>query len=96
MDLGLIIQLISGAVGGNVAGSLMKNASLGTALNSVVGILGGGLGGQLLSMLGMGGAAATGGGMDIVSIITQVAGGGIGGGVLLAIVGLIKAAMAKQ
>ena len=31
MDLGLIIQLISGAVGGNVAGSLMKNASLGTA-----------------------------------------------------------------
>ena len=96
MDLGLIIQLISGAVGGNVAGGLMKNASLGTALNSVVGILGGGLGGQLLSMLGMGGAAAAVGGMDIASIITQVAGGGIGGGVLLAIVGLIKGAMAKQ
>jgi uncharacterized membrane protein YeaQ/YmgE (transglycosylase-associated protein family) len=95
MDLGLIIQLISGAVGGNVAGGLMKNASLGTALNSVVGILGGGLGGQIISMLGMGGAAAA-GGMDIASIITQVAGGGIGGGVLLAIVGLIKGAMAKQ
>ena len=74
----------------------MKNASLGTALNSVVGILGGGLGGQLLGMLGVGGAAAAGGGLDIASIITQVAGGGIGGAVLLAIVGLIKGAMAKQ
>lgn len=95
MDLGLIIQLISGAVGGNIAGSLMKNASLGPVLNSVIGVLGGGLGGQLLSMLGMGGAEAA-GSMDIASIITQVAGGGVGGGVLLAIVGLIKNAMAKQ
>jgi uncharacterized membrane protein YeaQ/YmgE (transglycosylase-associated protein family) len=95
MDLGLIIQLISGAVGGNVAGSLMKDSSLGPVLNSIVGILGGGLGGQLLAMLGVGGAEAA-GSMDIASIVTQVAGGGIGGGVLLAIVGLIKNAMAKQ
>ncbi len=95
MDLGLIIQLISGAVGGNVAGSLMKNASLGPVLNSIIGVLGGGLGGQLLAMLGVGGAEAA-GTMDIASIVTQVAGGGIGGGVLLAIVGLIKNAMAKQ
>ena len=65
-------------------------------LNSVIGILGGGLGGQLLGMLGIGGAAAAGGGMDIAAIIGQVAGGGVGGGVLLAIVGMIKSAMAKQ
>jgi uncharacterized membrane protein YeaQ/YmgE (transglycosylase-associated protein family) len=95
MDLGLIIQLISGAIGGNVAGSLMKNADLGPVLNSVVGILGGGLGGQLLAMLGVGGAEAA-GSLDIASVITQVAGGGVGGGVLLAIVGLIKNAMAKK
>ena len=31
----LIIQLISGAVGGNVAGSLMKKLSLGTVGNSI-------------------------------------------------------------
>ena len=56
MDLlPLIIQLASGAVGGNVAGSLMKNMSLGTLGNSLAGILGGGLGGQILGMLGMGG-----------------------------------------
>jgi uncharacterized membrane protein YeaQ/YmgE (transglycosylase-associated protein family) len=96
MDLGLIIQLISGAVGGNVAGSLMKNANLGPVLNSIVGLLGGGLGGQLLAMLGVGGAEAAAGSMDIVSIVTQVLGGGVGGGVLVAIVGLIKNAMAKQ
>ncbi len=96
MDLGLIIQLISGAVGGNIAGGLMKNASMGTALNSIIGVIGGGLAGQLLGMLGIGGAVAAGGGMDIASIITQVAGGGVGGAVLLAIIGLIKGAMAKQ
>lgn len=98
MDLALIIQLVSGAVGGNVAGGLMKKASLGTVLNSVVGILGGGIGGQVLGMLGLGGAAAAGaatGGLDIASIISQVAGGGIGGGVLLAVIGLIKGAMSK-
>jgi len=93
MDLGLIIQLISGAVGGNVAGSVMKDYSLGPVLNSVVGILGGGIGGQVLGALGMG--AAT-GGMDIASIVTQIAGGGIGGAVLLAIVGVIKGVLAKR
>jgi len=95
MDLGLIIQLISGAVGGNIAGSLMKNANMGTLLNSVIGILGGGRGGQVLAMLGMGGAAAA-GGMDIASILSQVASGGVGGGILLAIISLVKNAMAKQ
>lgn len=89
----LIIQLISGAVGGNAAGAAMKNLSLGTVGNSIVGILGGGIGGQLLSMLGV--AAASGGSLDIGSIIGSVAGGGVGGAVLLAIVGLIKKALAK-
>jgi len=87
MDLGLIIQLVSGAVGGNVAGSLIKKLSLGTALNFVIGILGGRLSGQLLGILGMGGAA---GGIDIASIIAQVAGGGVGGGILLAIISPVK------
>lgn len=89
--LPLIIQLISGAVGGNVAGSLMKDNSLGTLGNSIAGILGGGIGGQLLGMLGV----AAGGGMDLAGILTSVAGGGVGGGVLMAIIGVIKKAMAK-
>jgi uncharacterized membrane protein YeaQ/YmgE (transglycosylase-associated protein family) len=90
--LPLIVQLVSGAVGGNVAGAALKNLSLGTVLNSVVGILGGGLGGQLLGMLGI---DAGGGQMDVAGIVGSVAGGGVGGAVLLAIVGAIKKAVAK-
>ena len=95
MDIvGLLIQLGSGALGGNAAGAIMKKFSLGTIGNSIVGILGGGLGGQLMSMLNIGGS--TGGGtLDVASILTSVAGGGLGGGVLMVIVGLIKKMMSK-
>ena len=85
----MIINLVSGAVGGNVAGKLFKNLNLGTVMNSIAGIVGGGLGGQLLGMLGMGG----GGSMDIMGILQSVAAGGVGGGVLMAIVGFVKKMM---
>lgn len=91
--LPLIVQLVSGAVGGNVAGSLMKKFSMGTLWNSVLGILGGGLGGQVLGMLGL---DLGGGEMDLAGILGNVAGGGVGGGVIMAIVGLIKNAMNKS
>jgi hypothetical protein len=41
------------------------------------------------------GAGAPAGGFDIGSLIGQVAGGGVGGAVLMIIVGLIKQAVAK-
>jgi uncharacterized membrane protein YeaQ/YmgE (transglycosylase-associated protein family) len=41
--MSLLVSLISGAVGGNVAGAAMKDKSLGTIGNSLAGILGGGL-----------------------------------------------------
>jgi hypothetical protein len=92
----LIIQLISGAVGGNVAGSVLSKFNLGPVGNSVAGILGGGLGGQLISML-TGGAApgATAAGFDLSSILANVGGGGIGGAILMIVVGLIKVKMSK-
>ena len=89
--LPLIIQLISGAIGGNIAGSLLKNSSFGKIGNSILGILGGGIGGYLLSFLGI----DTSGGMDIAGILGSVAGGGVGGGILMAIIGLIKKAISK-
>jgi len=93
MDIvSLIIQLLSGAAGGNVAGALLKNFSLGTLGNSIAGIIGGGLGGQLLGpLLG----AAGGGGLDLGAIIGQIASGGVGGGVLMIIVGILKSMLAK-
>lgn len=88
----IIIQLISGIVGGNLAGMSMKNLSLGTLGNSVAGLVGGGVGGQILTqVLGIG----AGGGMDMASIATQIGGGGVGGAIVLAVVGMIKKAMAK-
>ncbi len=90
----LIVQLVSGAAGGNVAGGLLKQFSLGPVGNSIAGIVGGGLGGQLLGMLLAGGGAGA-GGMDVGSILSNVAGGGVGGAVLMIIVGLVRQAMSK-
>jgi uncharacterized membrane protein YeaQ/YmgE (transglycosylase-associated protein family) len=92
--LPVIIQLICGAVGGNVAGALKKDISLGTVWNSIAGILGGGLGGQILGWLGM--AAGGDGTLDLGNVIGSIAGGGVGGGILMWVVGLIKKAMAKK
>jgi hypothetical protein len=94
--LAIIIQLLSGAAGGNIAGALLKNVSLGPVGNSIVGVLGGGIGGQIIgALLGGGGAAAaaSAGGLDIGAIVGQIASGGVGGGVLMVIVGLIKQMM---
>jgi hypothetical protein len=93
--ISLIIEAISGAVGGNVAGAAMKENSLGTVGNSIAGIVGGGLGGTLLQMV-MGSAATGGGSMDLTSILSNVAGGGVGGAILMAIIGIIKNKMAKS
>ncbi|CAM1342220.1 hypothetical protein [Tenacibaculum amylolyticum] len=81
----LIISLLTGAVGGNLAGAILKKFSMGTLWNSIVGILGGGLGAQLLGMLGI----------DLSGIIGSIAGGTVGGGVLMAIIGVIKNSMKK-
>ncbi len=84
MESGLVnflVSLASGAAGGNIAGALMKNKSLGTLWNSVVGVLGGGIGGALLGLVGLG---------DSGGILATVAGSTVGGGVLLWIVSLFK------
>ena len=94
-NLNLIISLISGALGGNAAGAVLKEKSLGTLGNSVAGILGGGIGGAILQALGIG-SGASGGQMDIGAILSSVASGGVGGGILMTIVSWIKSAMAKR
>jgi hypothetical protein len=92
----LIIQLLAGAAGGNFAGSVLKQYSLGPLGNSIAGIIGGGLGGQLLGMLLGAGATGSGGGLDIGLLITQIAGGGVGGGILMVIAGMIREALGGQ
>lgn len=87
-----IISLVTGAVGGNVAGAIFKNLSLGPVGNTIAGVLGGGAGTAILNALA--GSAASGGG----SVVGNIASSGVGSVVVMLIVGFIKSKMgaAKQ
>jgi uncharacterized membrane protein YeaQ/YmgE (transglycosylase-associated protein family) len=85
--MSLIVSLLSGAVGGNVAGALLKDKTLGTLGNSIAGILGGGLGATLLQGIGL---------LPGGEMLGGVAGGGAGGAILMIVIGLIKNAMASK
>ena len=49
-----LIGLTSGAIGGNVAGGVLKNLNQGTLIDSIARILGGGIsGGAVLAVVGV-------------------------------------------
>lgn len=100
-----IISLISGAVGGNIAGAAMPEKNLGGIGNTIAGLIGGGVGQFLLKALGVLAAvnapgatetAAQAHGLDWAAILSSIGAGGVSGGVLTAIVALIKDAMQKK
>ncbi len=93
MLINLIIQIVSGAIGGNVVGAASKDMSLGTVGNSITGAIGGGDGEQILEAFIplLANTAST---VDVGALIGQVAGGGAAGAFLTGIVGLIKNKMA--
>jgi uncharacterized membrane protein YeaQ/YmgE (transglycosylase-associated protein family) len=80
----LIVSLISGGVGGSLAGALPKKFGLGPVGNTIAGLIGGGVGGQILGMLMP--PAAGGGGHGMVG---DIAGSAVGGGLRMVIVGII-------
>ena len=89
--ISLLVQIISGAVGGNLAG--MTKQSLGTGLNTFLGGVGGLVLGQLVSALtGTSGGEA----MDVATVGSNIVGGGVGGLVLTWVVGFIKNKMAAK
>ena len=99
--IGLIIQLVLGAVGGNAGAAVVKNANLGSTGNSIVGAIGGIVLGQIIERMTGGAipadatAPAASGGMDIGMIIKDIVGGGVGGAILTVVAGLIKNSMSK-
>jgi hypothetical protein len=97
MDIiNLLVQLLSGAIGGNVAGNLSRTGGLGAPANTLSGAVGGGIGGQILSaLLGLAAARAANGALDIPGFISQLLAGGLSGGVLTALLTLIRAASAR-
>jgi hypothetical protein len=101
--IGIIIQIIAGAIGGNAAGAAAKNYSLGAAGNTIAGGVGGLILTQVLAAMGIGepgmataeGAAPGAGGLDVGALIGQLVGGGAGGAVLTLIAGVVKNMMQK-
>jgi hypothetical protein len=91
----LILQIIAGAIGGNVAAAGMNNVDLGKVGSSIAGALGGGGGGTILGALAPSLTAAA-SGVDFKTVIAQVVGGSVGGAILTVIVGMLKGMMAKQ
>ncbi|MCK6187543.1 hypothetical protein [Pseudomonas sp. EYE_354] len=91
MLINVLVQIISGTIGGNLAG--MTKQSLGAGLNTLLGGIGGLVLGQLVSvMTGSPGAEA----LDVATVGSNVVGGGLGGLVLTWVVGLIKSKMAEK
>jgi uncharacterized membrane protein YeaQ/YmgE (transglycosylase-associated protein family) len=76
----LLIQVISGAVGGNVGGLLNKAKSLGPLLNTILGAVGGVGGGQLLgttltNVLGGNATAGNVGSSALIGLLLPLIGG---------------------
>ncbi len=76
----LLITLVIGAIGGNLAGLVLASRSLGFVWNTVVGVFGGGIGYFVLGTL-----AVVGGGL-LYSILAAF----IGGALLLFLISLLR------
>lgn len=89
----LLVNLIAGAIGANVAGGLVKDVNLGLLGNSMTGLLGGGVGGHLLATLGFKGmaiATATPGGLEPAAFLSHVIAAGTCGAAALLLTGLAR------
>lgn len=91
----LIVQLLGGAAGGNLLGTILRAISLGGLGNTIAGAIGGALGGQLLGpilgpMITGGAAVDAAAGIDPMALLSEAASGGIGGAGTVVLAGLLK------
>ena len=87
----ILINLVSGALGGVGAGKASPTFDLGMIGNIISGLVGGGVLGQIVTyLLPAITAAAQAGNLSVGGIISQVVAGGAGGALLTAIIGAIK------
>jgi hypothetical protein len=90
--LPLLIQLIGGGAGGNIAGSLLKNLDLSRLMQTILGVIGGVASGQAVDMMGVLeqvlGAGGAGG------LLGNVGVSGVGGAILTILIGLLKKSLA--
>ena len=87
----ILINLISGALGGIGAGKTSPMFDLGMTGNIISGLVGGGVLGQVVTLLlPTIVAAAQSGNLSVGGIISQAVAGGAGGAILTALIGAIK------
>jgi hypothetical protein len=87
----LLIEMVSGLVGGNVASMPMKERDLGLLWNSVAGFVGGGAVGLLVqALIPSFGTAVRGGSYTILPILGEIASGLVGGAAVMLLVALVK------
>ena len=85
--VGIIIQLIGGAVGGYGTGRVAKKVSINPTVDAIVGLIGGYVGTWIIGAIpGLAGLVAGGGAAYAGQAVTGI----VGGGILTAIVGAIK------
>ena len=87
----ILINLITGALGGVGAGKASPTFDLGMIGNIVSGLVGGGVLGQIVTaLLPSIMAAAQSGDLSVGGVVSQAIAGGAGGAILTAIIGAIK------
>src|SRR5215471_13785216 len=87
----ILINLITGALGGVATGKSSPTFDLGTIGNIISGLVGGGVLGQIVTLaLPSVVAAAETGHLSVGGIVSQLIAGGAGGAILTAIIGAIK------
>lgn len=85
--VGIIIQLIGGAVGGYGTGRVAKTVSINPTVDAIIGLIGGYAGTWIAANIpGLAGLVAGGGAAYAGQAVTGL----VGGGILTAIVGAIK------
>lgn len=95
MDMvGMLVNAVSGAVGGNISGAALKQMSLGTIGNTIAGAVGGVAGTYIAQAMGI--LASMGlADMTVASIGTEAGISAVCGAVVTVIVGFVKNKMAK-
>jgi hypothetical protein len=87
----ILINLVTGALGGVATGKSSPTFDLGAVGNIISGLVGGDVLGQIATLaLPSVVAAAQSGNLSVSGVISQVIAGGAGGAILTAIIGAIK------
>lgn len=90
--LPLLIQLASGAAGGNIVSCGCEKISLGPIVSSLTGMLGGELGARVLQLTARGQIENA---SDMKIFLTSLLGGAMGGAALTALLGWIKVMLSR-